>query len=88
MAPVIEPRKETIVMTLVVVTAIFGIAVVLVLVVGIALSAPTVETPGLSTWTLGNMFVGARPSDRPRGVQEEDLPRFVFKDTAPAAAPC
>ncbi len=41
--------------------------------------------PDVSTWPSAFVVSRAMPP-RPRGVQEEDLPPFVFRDRAPSPA--
>ena len=59
------------------------IAVVLAVVLSFA--AARVEVATSSTSSLGALLDTASMPARPRGVQEEDLPRFVFRGEAPAA---
>ena len=72
-------------MTVIFIAAVVGISLGIAAAIRIALADVTVEVPGSAAWTAGNLFLGPRPTDRPRGFQEEDLPRFVFKSEASAA---
>ena len=72
-------------MTIIAIAAVVGIALGIALVIGIALRSATVGTAGSSAWEIGNLFVSPRLPDRPRGVQEEDLPPFVFHRRRPSS---
>ncbi len=56
---------------------IVGFAVIVV--AGARLGAGSVDS-------IAEIWVSPTPLDRPRGVQEEDLPRFVFRDSAPSGS--
>ena len=56
--------------------------IALVFVAAVALVAGRVDVESSSSWPLSGMFVSPRLPDRPRGVQEEDLPPFVFHSEA------
>ena len=60
--------------------------VALILATAWAIANAKVEVAGTSTWPFGTFFVGQSMSPRPRGVQEEDLPRFVFRDRVASPA--
>ena len=66
---------------------IAAIIAILILFVGAAaFVARRFEMETSGSWPFDAMIMSQRLPDRPRGVQEEDLPRFVFRDEAPAAA--
>jgi hypothetical protein len=66
---------------MIVITAV-SIVIGLVFVAAVAFVAGRVEIESSPTWSLGSIFVSPPLPDRPRGVQEEDLPRFVFRTEA------
>ncbi|HEX6868427.1 MAG TPA: hypothetical protein VF119_06460 [Candidatus Limnocylindrales bacterium] len=67
--------------TIVIVLAVIGVA----LAVGMSFAAGRVEVATSSTSLLGALLdTGSMPA-RPRGMQEVDLPRFVFKSEASPA---
>jgi hypothetical protein len=55
-------------------------AVAAVLAGALAFAATRVEVASTSTSSFGGFVVSAPMPARPRGVQEEDLPPFVFHD--------
>ena len=56
-----------------------GLGLALILALTYALDRVTVAAYGIDF--VGNAFVmPTKEAKRPRGVQEEDLPRFVFRD--------
>lgn len=61
-----------------------SIVVGIVLVAAIAVVAGRVDIESAPSTPLAGMFMFQRPLDRPRGVQEEDLPPFVFHSEATA----
>ena len=67
-------------MTFIAIATVIGIAIGLALILSVALADAIVETSSSAIWTAGNLFLSPRLPDRPRGVQEEDLPPFVFRD--------
>jgi hypothetical protein len=58
--------------------------IALVLLAALAFAASRVGVDA-STWPSA-IFVSPAMPPRPRGIQEEDLPRFVFRDRAAAPA--
>ena len=58
-------------------------ATAFVAVTALAFAVARVEVDA-STWPKAFVISTSMPP-RPRGVQEEDLPRFVFRDRAPSA---
>ena len=59
--------------------------IAVVLAVVLSFGAAQFDVATSSTSSLGALLdTGSMPA-RPRGVQEEDLPRFVFRGEAPAA---
>jgi hypothetical protein len=68
----------TIVIVLGVVTAVVAVA--------LSFAAARVEVATSSTSSLGALLDTGSMPPRPRGVQEADLPRFVFKGEAFTAA--
>jgi hypothetical protein len=74
-------HQETIVMIdIIAISFVVGFA----LVVAIAVAAGRVDVETSSTTSLGTLFMVQRPLDRPRGMQEEDLPPFIFHSEASA----
>lgn len=61
-----------------------SLVVGLVLVAAIVFVAGHVDVESSSSAPFAGMFMFQRPLDRPRGVQEEDLPPFVFHSEAAA----
>jgi len=57
-----------------------------VLAVALSFEAARVEVATSSTSSLGALLDTGSMPPRPRGMQEVDLPRFVFKAKASAAA--
>ncbi len=74
--------------TTVIVAIAATIAILFVFIAAAAAVARRLEIESSSAWPYSGLFMSPRLPDRPRGVQEEDLPRFVFKETAPTASPC
>ncbi len=68
-------RGDLIVFDILTIGVIAGFALVIVL--GAWLGAG-------STSSLADLLASPTMPARPRGVQESDLPRFVFRDTSPA----
>jgi len=64
---------------------ILAILVAVVLAAALSIAASRVEVATSSAGALGAFFVSPAMPARPRGAQEEDLPRFVFRD--PVASP-
>ena len=79
----IETATETIV---VITIAFIAVGVSLAVASGFALRAARIDMAASSSWPLGSTFVNLDRPARPRGVQEEDLPRFVFRDRVPSSA--
>jgi hypothetical protein len=69
-------------MTIIAIAAIAGVALGIALVLGVAVGSAKVGVADSSSWEIGSLFVSPRLPDRPRGVQEEDLPPFVFHSEA------
>jgi hypothetical protein len=63
------------------------VAVELALIVGFAVMVSRLEIVTSSSSPLGEPFSAAPLPDRPQGVQEEDLPPFVFRAPAPSFNP-
>ena len=61
----------------------FGIGVALFLGLSYVLDRAGVASDASDT--LGVLFVMPNQPKRPRGVQEDDLPRFAFRSDAPVA---
>ena len=59
---------------------ILMILVAVVLAAALSIAASRVEVATSSAGALGAFFVSPAMPARPRGVQEEELPRFVFRD--------
>ena len=66
---------------------ILFVAVELALFIGFAALVSRLDIATPSPSLLGEPFSAARLPDRPRGVQEDDLPRFVFRAPAPSLNP-
>jgi hypothetical protein len=78
----IETATETIVVfTIAIITVVVGVGVALV--IGLAFRKVRIDV-ATSPWPLA-MFVNPGMPDRPQGVQEEDLPRFVFRERVPSS---
>jgi type IV secretory pathway protease TraF len=67
---------------------ILMVLVAVVLAAALWIAAARVDVATSSSGALGAFFVSPGMSARPRGVQEEELPRFVFRDrvASPATA--
>jgi hypothetical protein len=63
------------------------VAVELALLVAFAVMASRVDVSLESSNPLANPFPTTREPARRQGVQEADLPRFVFRDRAPSISP-
>jgi hypothetical protein len=74
-------------MTIIAIAAIVGVALGIASIIAIALRSATDGATGSSSWEIGHLLVSPRLPDRPRGVQEEDLPPFVFHSEAPLLRP-
>ncbi|MFL5673288.1 MAG: hypothetical protein ACJ77C_14470 [Chloroflexota bacterium] len=63
-----------------IVITLISLALAFALVVGLALSLDRAGIATTSPGVIGIPFVAPDAPARARGVQEEDLPRFVFRD--------
>ena len=73
--------------TTVIVAIAATIAILFVFIAVAAAVARHLELESSSPWPYGGLFMSPRLPDRPRGVQEEDLPPFVFHSEADALGP-
>ena len=64
--------------------AIIAVGAALALALAFAFRAAYVEVAASSSWPPFSMFDNIDRPDRPRGMQEEDLPRFFFRDRVPS----
>jgi len=63
------------------------VAIEIALIIGFAVMVSRLDIATPSPSQLGEPFSASRLPDRPRGLQEDDLPRFVFRDGAPSLNP-
>ena len=66
--------------TTVIVMIAATVVILLVFVGAASVVARHLEIESSSSWPYSGLFMSPRLPDRPRGTQEEDLPRFVFRD--------
>ncbi len=63
------------------------VAIEIALFIGFGLMVSRLDFSADSPKALGVPFAISPLPDRPQGVQEEDLPRFVFRNPAPSLNP-